>query len=129
MDKKYLSHKEFKLLTDLLAQKAYYYDDILCLNNNVPVYSGFYFDKAEAEHLNNHIHLIDVFKIQEYNKDDFRTLAELRLAFLKYLYPNLPIIVFLVFDEDGNPILDFGLRRSNEQVYWDLKNPNIEYWQ
>lgn len=38
------------------------------------------------------------------------------------------MIVYLVFDDDGKPILDFGLYRQGEMLYYDIGSENIEYY-
>ena len=106
MVRKFLLRDYFILLSDFLTQNAFYYDGILCLKNNVD--TNEYSCKAEAEHVYNRIYLHDFLKVQEYTKEDFRELARLRLGYLKYLYPDLPVIVYLFVDENGYYIIDFG---------------------
>lgn len=125
--KKRLTYKYFRPIRSFLTAKAYYYDDMLCLKEGID--SSCRFDKAEAEHLCNHEHLDCFLNVEDYTKDDFRKIAELRFAYLKLMYPDLPIILYLVWDADDRPIIDFGLVRENEMIYYDLSRPGIEYWE
>ena len=124
MVRKFLLRDYFILLSDFLTQNAFYYDDILCLKKNVD--TDEYSCKAEAEHVYNRIYLHDFLKVQEYTKEDFRELARLRLGYLKYLYPDLPVIVYLFVDENGYYIIDFGLEHQNDNNYRETRYSEVE---
>lgn len=126
MVRKFLLRDYFVLLVDFLTQSAFYYDDILCLKKGVNVDE--YSCRAEAEHSNNRIYFRDFLKVQEYTKEDFRELARLRLGYLKHMHPDLPIIVYLLNDENENPIIDFGIDRSNDSGYREEKYREVEYF-
>ena len=55
MKKSIIKKSHFEALKEILLMPVYYYDGMLISSQNVN--ATVFFDKAEAEHLNNHFHL------------------------------------------------------------------------
>ncbi len=105
---------------------VYYYDEMLISQPDIKYQS--YFNKAEAEHFINHIHLKDYLDYGKVTKEDCRDIANLLFYRLKGMYPKVKFVVYLVFDADDMPILDFGAIREGELIYYDLNSKKAEYY-
>ena len=114
------------MFKELILFDVYYYDDMIL---KVPkINTDIYFDRAEAEHITNHIHLEEYIEYQNFSRNDLSDIAKLLFFRLKALYPDIKVIVYLLFDDDNKPILDFGLCRKGEMLYYDINSENIEYY-
>ena len=118
--------KEYEIFEEILLHPVYYYDGMLITERNVN--GEAFFDKAEAEHLNNHIHLDSYMKCELFDKTNFLEIAKMLFYRLKCCFPSVPFIVYLAFDLDGNPILDFGACREGEQIFYDISANYLEYF-
>lgn len=126
MKKATISAKCYSIFRKLLLFKVYYYDEMIL---KVPkVNTETFFDKSEAEHIVNHMHLEEYIDYPELSRNDLSDITKLLFFRLKALYPEKKVIVYLVFDDEGKPILDFGLCRQGEMLYYDIASDNIEYY-
>ena len=116
----------YSMFKELILFDVYYYDDMIL---KVPkINTDIYFDRAEAEHITNHTHLEEYIEYQNFSRNDLSDIAKLLFFRLKALYPDMKVIVYLLFDDDNKPILDFGLCRKGEMLYYDINSENIEYY-
>lgn len=126
MKKTIISKECYSIFKNLLLFKVYFYDEMIL---KVPkVNTETFFDKSEAEHIVNHMHLEEYIDYNKLSRNDLSDMAKLLFFRLKALYPEKRVIVYLVFDDDGKPILDFGLCRQGEMLYYDIGSENIEYY-
>ena len=121
-----ISKETYNLFKDLILFEVFYYDEMIL---KVPqINTNIYFDRAEAEHIINHTHLDEYIDYQKFSRNDFSDITKLLFYRLKALYPDKKVIVYLLFDDDNKPILDFGLYREGEMLYYDTNSLNIEYY-
>lgn len=125
-NKPIISTECYSIFKKLLLFKVYYYDEMIL---KVPkVNTETFFDKSEAEHIVNHMHLEEYVDYHKLSRNDLSDITKLLFFRLKALYPEKKVIVYLVFDDEGKPILDFGLYRQGEMLYYDVGSENIEYY-
>ena len=123
-----ISKYRFSLIKKIMLFDIYYYDGMLISEPGVSY--KHYFDKAECEHLANHIHLDDYMDCLDLTKEDFSAIAKLLFYRLKGMYPDVKFIVYWLYDDDDMPILDFGAIREGEMIYPNLDSEpdRIEYF-
>jgi len=126
MKKSIIKKSHFEALKEILLMSVYYYDGMLISRQNVNATA--FFDKAEAEHLNNHFHLDSYMDCSQFTKDDFRMIAKYLFYRLKGEFPDVSLIVYLIYDEDGMPLIDFGARREGELLYYSEPSENREFF-
>lgn len=126
MSARKISKLSFSAFREIALFNIYYYDGMLISKPNVQ--HQFFFDKAEAEHFENHIHLDIYLKCEELEKEDFIDIAQLLFNRIKGMYPDVRFIVYLVYDSDNMPFLDFGAIREGELLYFDLNSEKVEYY-
>lgn len=114
------------MFEDLISFDVYYYDEMILKVTKVN--TEFYFDRAEAEHIINHTHLDEYVDYQKLSRSALSDIAKSLFIRLKSLYPDKKVIVYLMFDDDDKPILDFGLCREGESLYYDIDSEDIEYY-
>ena len=78
--------------------------------------------------MTNHIHLDQYIDYRKITKKEINDIAEFLFYRLKGMYPALKIIVYLVYTEDGTPILDFSLCRDDEPLFYDLNDKHVTYF-
>jgi len=128
MKRRKVSKYIFSFIRKIMLFDVYYYEGMLISESDVSY--KHYFDKAECEHIVNHIHLDDYLDYTKLTKEDYSDIAKLLFYRLKGMYPKVKFIVYLIYDADDMPILDFGAIREGEMIYYDLnyRPDKMEYY-
>lgn len=85
-NKPIISTKCYSIFKKLLLFKVYYYDEMILKVSKVN--TDIFFDKSEAEHTVNHMHLEEYVDYHKLSRNDLSDIAKLLFFRLKALYPG-----------------------------------------